>query len=169
MWPSRLVSFHITTGKYLVYSFEQWIERYFSSKANPLITLIGAIIFLFLFLYAISVCHCTNPSLRLKLFGPSPWKSADVSSSDPLFLHHRGLQSILTWMCGSRFDLNGRTAPAVLLHLRHSLTGHLVGFVGGTHGDLVLDYALTFQLLTAVTARQKHRAIELQDSLLALQ
>lgn len=69
---------------------------------------------------------------------------------------NRDLQSILTWMCGSRFDLNGRAAPAVLLHLRHPLTGHLVGVVGGTHCDLVLDDALTFQLLAAVTAEQKH-------------
>lgn len=70
---------------------------------------------------------------------------------------HRHLESILTWMCGSRFDLNGGTAPAVLLHLRHPFTGHLVGVIGGTHCDLVLDDPLTFQLLTAVTAKQKHR------------
>lgn len=59
----------------------------------------------------------------------------------------------LTWMCCSRFDLNGGAAPAVLLHLRHPLTGHLVGVVGGTHGDLVLDAALTFQLLSSVTTK----------------
>lgn len=59
-------------------------------------------------------------------------------------------------MCGSRFDLNGRAAPAVLLHLRHPLTGHLVGVIRGTHCDLVLDDTLTFQLLMAVTAKQKH-------------
>lgn len=72
-------------------------------------------------------------------------------------------------MCGSRFDLNGRAAPDVLLHLRHPLTGHLVGVVGGTHCDLVLDDALTFQLLAAVTEKQKQRAIEPQSFLLAVQ
>ena len=63
-------------------------------------------------------------------------------------------------MCSSRCDLNGRAAPAVLLHLRHPLTGHLIGVVGGTHCDLVLDDTLTFQLLVALTAKQKHRPIE---------
>lgn len=63
-------------------------------------------------------------------------------------------------MCGSRFDLNGRAAPAVLLHLRHPLTGHLVRVFGGTHCDFVLDDTLTFQLLVAGTAKQKHRPIE---------
>lgn len=62
-------------------------------------------------------------------------------------------------MCGSRFDLDGRAAPAVLLHLRHPLTGHLVGVISGAHGDLVLDDALTFQLLAAVAAKQKHGGI----------
>lgn len=57
-------------------------------------------------------------------------------------------------MRGSRFDLDGGATPAVLLRLRHPLAGHLVGVVSGTHGDLVLDDALTFQLLSAVTEHQ---------------
>lgn len=56
-------------------------------------------------------------------------------------------------MCGSGFDLDGRAAPAVLLHLRHPLTGHLVGVISGAHRDLVLDNPLTFQLLLAVTEK----------------
>lgn len=62
-------------------------------------------------------------------------------------------------MRGAGFDLNGGAAPAVLLHLRHPLARHLVGVVGGAHRDLVLDGALTFQLLAAVAADQEHRAI----------
>lgn len=58
-------------------------------------------------------------------------------------------------MCGSGFDLDGRAAPAVLLYLRHPLTSHLVGVIGSTHRDLVLDDTLTFQLLTAVAAKTK--------------
>ena len=81
---------------------------------------------------------------------------------------HRDFFSILTWVRGSRFDLNGRAAPAVLFHLRHPLTGHLVGVVGGTHCDLVLDDALTFQLLATVAAKQKHRAVGPQGFLLAV-
>lgn len=69
------------------------------------------------------------------------------------FSCHRSLVLSLTWMCCSRFDLNGRATPTVLLHLRHPLAGHLVGIIGGTHSDLVLDAALTFQLLAAVTTK----------------
>ena len=72
-------------------------------------------------------------------------------------------------MCGSRFDLYGGATPAVLLHLGHPLAGHLVGVLCGTHGDLVLDDTLTFQLLAAVTAGHDHRAVEPQASLLAIQ
>lgn len=72
-------------------------------------------------------------------------------------------------MCGSGFDLDGGAAPAVLLHLRHPLAGHLIRVVGGAHCDLVLDDALTFQLLAAVTAKQKHRAVEPQGLLPAVQ
>lgn len=78
------------------------------------------------------------------------------------------LQPILTWMCGSRFDLDGRAAPAVLLHLRHPLAGHLVGFICGTHCNLVLDDALTFQLLATVTAKQNHGVIKPRGSLLGV-
>lgn len=61
-------------------------------------------------------------------------------------------------MCGSRFYLNGRAAPAILFHLRHPLAGHLVGVISGANGDLILDAALTLQLLTAVTAEVKETA-----------
>lgn len=87
----------------------------------------------------------------------------------PLILCFSSTESLLTWMCSSRFDLYGRVAPAVLLHLRHPLTGHLVGVVGGTHCDLVLDDSLTFQLLASVTAEEKHRAIGRRGFLLAVQ
>lgn len=79
------------------------------------------------------------------------------------------LQSILTRTCGAGFDLDGRAAPAVLLHLRHPLTGHLVGFISGAHRDLVLDDTLTFQLLAAITAGQKHQAVKPWGSLLDVQ
>lgn len=62
-------------------------------------------------------------------------------------------QPFLTLMCGPRFDLDGGASPAVLLHLRHPLAGRLVGLVGGTHCDLVLDDPLTFQLLSAITEK----------------
>lgn len=64
------------------------------------------------------------------------------------------LRSNLTRLRGSGFDLDGRAAPAVLLHLRHPLAGHLVGVVGGAHGDLVLDAALALQLLAAVAVER---------------
>lgn len=65
----------------------------------------------------------------------------------------------------SRFDLDGRAAPAVLLHLRHPLAGHLVGVISGTHGDLVLDDALDFQLVAAAAANRRHgEPIKLQSS-----
>lgn len=57
--------------------------------------------------------------------------------------------STLTWLRVSGLDLDGRAAPAVLLHLGHPLAGHLVGVVSGAHGDLVLDDALHFQLVAA--------------------
>lgn len=102
-----------------------------------------------------------DPS-KLKAVWPFPVKMYHPLS---LSLLHRDLWSILTWMCGSGFDLDGGAAPAVLLHLRHPLAGHLVRVVGGTHCDLVLDDALTFQLLAAVTAKQKHGAVEPQGFL----
>lgn len=58
-------------------------------------------------------------------------------------------------MWGSGFNLDGGAAPTVFLHLRHPLAGHLVGVVSGTHSDLVLDDPLTFQLLSAITEKQK--------------
>ena len=63
------------------------------------------------------------------------------------------LKSGLTWMCGPRFDLNGRAAPAVLLYLAHPLPGQLVRVVSGTHCDLVLDPGQAVQLNSALTGR----------------
>lgn len=60
---------------------------------------------------------------------------------------------ILTWTRGSRFDLDGWATPDVLFHLRHTLAGHLVGIVGGTHRDFVLNTALTFQMLPAISKK----------------
>lgn len=71
-------------------------------------------------------------------------------------LLRRDLRPTLTWVRVPRFDLDGRAAPAVLLHLGHPLAGHLVGVVGGAHGDLVLDDALAFQLLAAAAANRRH-------------
>lgn len=71
-------------------------------------------------------------------------------------------EPILTVMCGSGFDLDGRAAPAVFLHLRHPLTGHLVGVISGAHRDLVLDDPLTFQLFSAITEKQKQRGYKPQ-------
>lgn len=39
----------------------------------------------------------------------------------------------------SRFDDLGAPLARVLLGLRHALSGHLVGVVGGAHCDFVLD------------------------------
>lgn len=72
----------------------------------------------------------------------------------------------LTWMCDSWFDLDGRATPAVLLHLRHPLTGHLIGVFCGTDRDLVLDDALTVQLLSSITAQGHGHYCTLQYSLL---
>lgn len=72
-------------------------------------------------------------------------------------LLYRGLRSTLTWVRVSGFDLDGRAAPAVLLYLGHPLAGHLVGVVGGAHGDLVLDDALDLQLVAAAAAKQETR------------
>lgn len=85
------------------------------------------------------------------------------------FFLHGDLPSVLTWMCGSWFDLNGGAAPAVFLHLRHPLAGHLVGVISGTHGNLVLNHTLTFQLLAAVAAKHKHPVTAPPGSLLAVQ
>lgn len=77
----------------------------------------------------------------------------------------RDLQPTLTWVRVPRFDLDGRAAPAVLLHLGHPLASHLVGVVGGAHGDLVLDDALAFQLLAAAAANRRHsEPLKLQSS-----
>lgn len=54
----------------------------------------------------------------------------------------REIQGSLTRVCGARFDLDGRPAPDVLLHLGHPLPRHLVRVVGGTHCDLVQNTAL---------------------------
>lgn len=118
---------------------------------------------LFLLYHQFIHIQLADLSPSLKLFGLSC--CCIILRSSCFFASQK---SILTWMCGSRFDLNGRAAPAVLLHLRHPLAGHLVGVLCRTHGNLVLDDALTFQLFTAVTARQKHRAVEPQGSLLAI-
>jgi len=59
---------------------------------------------------------------------------------------------ILTGMCG--FDLNGWATQDVFFHLRHALAGHLVGIVGGTHRDFVLNTALTFQMIPAISKRK---------------
>lgn len=137
---------------------------FFSCEAITPITFIGAVIFIFCFYMPSQVPHsiCWVPLQAESCLAFSTRSSADVSSCDPPFMLHSDLCSILTWMCGSGFDLDGGAAPAVLLHLRHPLTGHLVGVVRGAHCDLVLDDALTFQLLSAVTAKQKHGAIEPQ-------
>lgn len=83
----------------------------------------------------------------------------------PPVLLCKDLQPTLTWVRVSRFDLDGRAAPAVLLHLGHPLASHLVGVVGGAHGDLVLDDALAFQLLAAAAANRRHsEPFKLQSS-----
>lgn len=69
-------------------------------------------------------------------------------------------------MRDSWFDLDGRATPAVLLHLRHPLTGHLIGVFCGTDRDLVLDDALTVQLLSSITAQGHGHYCTLQYSLL---
>lgn len=53
----------------------------------------------------------------------------------------------LTW---PRLDLNCWAAPDVLLHLRHSLPGCLVGVICGTNCDLVLNTALALQVIPAL-------------------
>lgn len=68
---------------------------------------------------------------------------------------------ILTWTCGSRFDLDGWATPDVLFYLRHALAGHLVGIVGGTHRDFVLNTALTFQMLPAISKQKQEIHSEL--------
>lgn len=76
-------------------------------------------------------------------------------------------QPALTGMRGSRFDLDGRAAPAVFLHPKHPLAGHLVGILSGAHRDLVLDDSLTLQFLSAITDQQKQISHKLQMSLLS--
>lgn len=80
-------------------------------------------------------------------------------------LVYRGLRSTLTWVRVSRFDLDGRAAPVVLLYLGHPLSSHLVGVVSGAHGDLVLDDTLDLQLVAAAAAnRRRIEPLKLQSS-----
>lgn len=56
-------------------------------------------------------------------------------------------------------DLDRCAAPYVLLHLRHSLPGGLVGVVCGAHCDLVLNAALTLQVVLAPPVWRKKKQI----------
>lgn len=58
----------------------------------------------------------------------------------------------LTW---PRLDLDRRAAPDVLLHLRHTLSGRLVGVVSGAHRDLVLNAALALQVIPALPVQRR--------------
>lgn len=49
-----------------------------------------------------------------------------------------GVAEALTSVLAARFDDFGPTFTRVLHSLGHSLSGHLVGVVGGAHGDFVL-------------------------------
>lgn len=108
------------------------------------------IFYYFYWRYLVCYFWFYNRPLCLR-FLPTPQRNAFMYN---IFPSHATLRSNLTRLRGSGFDLDGRAAPAVLLHLRHPLAGHLVGVVGGAHGDLVLDAALALQLLAAVAVEQ---------------
>lgn len=70
----------------------------------------------------------------------------------------------LTW---PRLDLDCCAAPDVLFHLRHALSGCLVGVVSGANRDLVLNAALALQVIPALPVqrrveKKRFRSIRLQ-------
>lgn len=58
----------------------------------------------------------------------------------------------LTW---PGLDLDCCAAPDVLLHLRHALSGCLVGVVSGANRDLVLNAALALQVIPALPVQRR--------------
>lgn len=60
---------------------------------------------------------------------------------------------ILTQVAASSLDDDGPTAPCLLFGLCHALPCFLVGVVGGTHCDFVLDAAQAVQVNIPVAVR----------------
>lgn len=57
----------------------------------------------------------------------------------------------------SRFDDLGAPFARVLFGLRHALSGHLVGVVGGAHGNFVLDGPQRGQVGHTGARRNRHK------------
>lgn len=60
----------------------------------------------------------------------------------------------LTNVAASRLDDDGAPTPSLCLHLSHALLGLLVGIVGGTDSDFVLNAAKTIQLDVPITGKR---------------
>lgn len=66
--------------------------------------------------------------------------------------------SILTQVTASGLDDDGASTPRLLLSLCQALPRFLVGVVGGTHCDFVLDAAQAVQVDIPMAARQGARS-----------
>lgn len=65
---------------------------------------------------------------------------------------------ILTQVTASGLDDDGASTPRLLLSLCQALPRFLVGVVGGTHRDFVLDAAQAVQVDIPMAARQGARS-----------
>ena len=62
---------------------------------------------------------------------------------------------LLTYISSPRLNDNGTPTASLLLDLGHVFSGLLVGVVGGSYCNLVLDPTQTIQLNTPFTAKTK--------------